>query len=403
MGLSAALRMALSALMVHKGRSTLTSLGIVIGTAAVIAMVAAAGGARQKLDERLDNVGKNLILVRAGARSTNGTLTDLKPITNEDAELLRRRFRGKIQGVVEFQASMRVAATRTRSCTTMVGGTNPDMQVVRAWTVRHGRFLTEDDLNKQAAVCVLCATVREKLFPDLDNPVGQKIRVDHLQLLVVGTVEPKGRSPIGGDQDDQIFLPLTTFQRKLVNHESLSLILTSVADMAQLDTVKEEMIAVLREKRRVKEGQEDFDVSSVQEMASIAVLMSSTMHVLAIMIASISLIVGGIGIMNIMLVSVTERTREIGIRMAIGATPADVLIQFLIEAVVLALLGGAIGVSLGLAAAGALAWLANWPVIVDYPMIALAFGVSAAVGVFFGFYPAHKASRLDPIEALRHE
>ncbi|MCI0681704.1 MAG: ABC transporter permease [Gemmataceae bacterium] len=403
MGILSAINMALAALLVHKGRTALTSLGIVIGTGAVIAMVSAAGGARQKLDERLDNVGKNLILVRAGARSSSGTLTDLKPITNEDANLLRRHLKNLVHGIVEVQAIVRVAATRTRSCATMICGTNSEMRRVRAWVVRHGRFITDEDLKKQANICVLCATAHDKLFPGMANPVGQRVRVDNLYLRVVGTLEPKGRSPVGGDQDDQIFVPLTTVQKKLDDAERLSLILTSVKDMSQLDKTKDEMIAVLRDKRRVKAGQEDFDVSTVQEMASIAVIMSSTMHFLAIAIASISLLVGGIGIMNIMLVSVTERTREIGIRMAIGATPFDVLTQFLIEAVVLSLIGGAIGVSAGLGTAYLLSWLFNWPVVVEYSMIGIAFGVSAGVGVFFGYYPAYRASQLDPIEALRHE
>src|SRR5262245_16362005 len=219
MGIFSAIKMALAALVVHKGRSVLTSLGIVIGTGAVIAMVSAAGGARQKLDERLDNVGKNLILIRAGARSTNGTLTDLKPITHEDAVLLRRRLHNKVHGVVEFQGIMRTASTGTRSWITMVGGTNPDMQSVRAWTVTHGRFIAEEDRKKQATVCVLCATALQKLFPDMPNPVGQKVRIDQLHVRVVGVVAPKGRSPIGGDQDDQIFLPLTTLQKKLVDGE----------------------------------------------------------------------------------------------------------------------------------------------------------------------------------------
>ncbi len=381
----------------------LTSLGIVIGTAAVIAMVSAGGGARQKLDERLDNVGKNLILVRAGARTPNGTVADVKPITNEDANLLRKHLRPYVHGVAEVQATIRLVGTRTRNCTTMIVGTSPDMKQVRGWVVQSGRFLAAEDLKKQATVCVLGETVRERLFPDTPDPVGQTIRVDHLQLRIVGIVAPKGRSPIGGDQDDQVFVPLNTMQRKLVGEESLGMILTSVDNTDKLDWTKEEIIRLLREKRHVKAGQEDFDVSTVQEMAELAVIITRTMQILIGIIASISLVVGGIGIMNIMLVSVTERTREIGIRMAIGATPADVLVQFLMEAVMLSLVGGLIGVSIGIGAAYALGHFAGWPVHIDYTMVAVSFLVSGGVGIFFGYYPALKASRLDPIEALRYE
>jgi putative ABC transport system permease protein len=403
MGFLAALRVALTALVVHKGRSVLTSLGIVIGTGAVIAMVSAAGGARQKLDERLDNVGKNLILIRAGARTNSGAVADVKPITNDEAMLLRKQLRHLLQGVAEVQATIRTASTRTRNHITMAVGTSPDMRKVRSWVVQYGRYLSDEDLKKQAAVCVLGQTVREKLFPDQVNPVGQLVRLDRLQLRVIGVVEPKGRSPIGGDQDDQIFVPLNTLQRKLVGEESLSMILTSVDDMSKLDKAKDEVLRIMREKRRVKEGQEDFDVSTVREMAELAVIITSTMQVLIGVIASISLLVGGIGIMNIMLVSVTERTREIGVRMAIGATPGDVLTQFLIEAILLALVGGLLGVVLGIGAAVSLAWFAGWPMYIDYPVVVLSFLVSGGVGVFFGYYPALKASRLDPIEALRYE
>ncbi len=403
MNLLTAIQMSVNALILHKGRSTLTSLGIIIGTGAVISMVSAAGGARQKLDERLENVGKTLIIIRAGSRTQNGTLADIKPLTNDEAEILRKRLRNQTTGLAEVQATIRPVSTRTRNCVTMVVGTSPDMQKVRNWVVLHGRFLTAEDLKKQAAYCVLGHTVREKLFPDNPNPVGQIVRVDSLQLRVIGVLEAKGRSPIGGDQDDQIFLPLNTLQRKLVGVESLSMLLTSVQSVDDLAKTKDEITRILREKRRVKKGLEDFDVSSVQEMAEIAIVMTRTMQFLIGIIASISLVVGGIGIMNIMLVSVTERTREIGIRMAIGATPGDILTQFLIEAVMLSLLGGVIGITLGIGAAAALAWAANWPVFIDFSMVVLSFGVSGGVGVFFGYYPALKASRLDPIEALRYE
>jgi putative ABC transport system permease protein len=216
-------------------------------------------------------------------------------------------------------------------------------------------------------------------------------------------LQAKGRSPIGGDQDDQIFLPLNTLQRKIVGDENLSMLLTSVDSVDKLEHTKQEITRILREKRRGKKGLEDFDVSSVQEMAEIAVVMTRTMQFLIGIIASISLVVGGIGIMNIMLVSVTERTREIGIRMAIGATPGDILTQFLIESILLSLLGGLIGISLGVGAAALLAWAAQWPIFIDYNMVFLSFAISGGVGVFFGYYPALKASRLDPIEALRYE
>jgi putative ABC transport system permease protein len=403
MNILTAFRIALNALFIHKGRSSLTSLGIIIGTGAVISMVSAAGGARQKLDERLDNVGKTLIVIRAGARTQNGTLADTKPLTNEDAALLRRALRQNTTGIAEVQATVRPVSTRTRNCITMVVGTSPDMKTVRSWVVAHGRFITDEDLKKQAAVCVLGQTVRERLFPDMPDCVGQVIRIDRLQVRVIGVLEPKGRSPIGGDQDDQIFLPLQTLQRKLVGDEILSMLLTSVDSVDKLEKTKEDVSNLLRDKRKVKRGLEDFDVSSVQEMAEIAVVMTRTMQLLIGIIAGISLVVGGIGIMNIMLVSVTERTREIGIRMAIGATPADILVQFLIEAVLLSLLGGLIGISLGVGAAVGLACVANWPIYIDYSMVALSFAISGSVGVFFGYYPALKASRLDPIEALRYE
>ncbi len=403
MGVLSAFRVALAALLVHKGRSILTSLGIVIGTGAVIAMVSAAGGARQKLDERLDNVGKNLILVRPGSRTQNGALADIKPLTNEDAAVLRKQLRHLLMGVAEVQPTIRAVSTRTNNCITMITGTGPEMRKVRSWLVEQGRFITEEDLKKQATVCVLGQTVREKLFPGQQNPLGQTVRVDRLALKVVGVLEPKGRSPIGGDQDDQIFVPLNTLQRKLVGEENLSMILTAVDSTDKLEKAKEGINRILRDKRKVKPGLEDFDVSSVQEMAELAVIMTRTMQILIGVIAGISLVVGGIGIMNIMLVSVTERTREIGIRMAIGATPADVLTQFLIEAVMLSLVGGLLGITLGAFAAIGLAWFADWPIFVDYHMVWLSFAISAGVGVFFGYYPALKASRLDPIEALRYE
>jgi len=299
--------------------------------------------------------------------------------------------------------SQRIVSTGTASTGTSIVGCTPEIQQVRQWNMRSGRFVSQEDVNSQAAVCLLGETVRRRLFGQQADPLGQMVRIGRLQVRVVGVLEEKGRSPTGADQDDQIFLPLTTLQHKLTGTEKLSAIVTATRSEAAVEVVKEEIMRVLRERRHLKPGSETFDVSSVREMADLADMVSRTLEMLVAIIASISLLVGGIGVMNIMLVSVTERTREIGIRMAVGATPTNVLAQFLVEAVVLALAGGVIGVVLGVGAAVVLAGAAGWPVVVSLLAVLLACGVSASAGVFFGFYPAWKASRLDPIEALRYE
>ena len=398
-----AIRVALGALLVHKGRSVLTSLGIVIGIGAVIAMVSAGDGARTLLDERLESVGKNLILIRPGSRTNQGMVADFSPLTVDDAKAIRQQATSQVTAVAETQVTQRPVSTSTAHVLSTVVGCTPDLQRVRSWQVDAGRFLNEDDMKKRATVCVIGHTVLDKLFPHNHDPVGQAIRIDQLEMRVVGVLEPKGRSPTGADQDDQIMIPLTTLQRKLVGDDRLSVILALARSEDVIDKARDEVERVLRERHHVKPGEETFDVSSVHEMAELAVVMTNTLQMLIAVIASISLIVGGIGIMNIMLVSVTERTREIGIRMAVGATAGNVLAQFLIEAAVLSLAGGLIGVTLGLAIAVFLAHLAGWPVVISPAVVLVACAVSGAVGIFFGYYPAWKASRLDPIEALRHE
>ena len=404
MSFFSAIRVALAALLVNKGRSMLTSLGIVIGISAVIAMVSAGSGARFKLDDRLESVGKNLILIKPGSRTQQGLVADFAPLKIEDAQAIRKQVGPLLVGVAESQMTQRIVSTAAGNHITLLVGTVPDVKRIRNWSMAYGRFFSDEEVNRVAPVCLLGQTIRKKLFPDKPDPVGEKVRVGQLQLRVVGVLAEKGRSPTGADQDDEIMMPITTIQRQVTGDYNVSLIVTAAKTEDLIDKAKDDITRVMRERHHIRAGAtDDFDISSVREMAELAVILTNTMQLLIAVIASISLIVGGIGIMNIMLVSVTERTREIGIRMAIGATPADVLIQFLIEAVVLALVGGIIGITLGIAGAIGLAQVADWPVVVQPSIVALAFLVAAAVGIFFGYYPALKASRLDPIEALRYE
>ncbi|HEV3204561.1 MAG TPA: ABC transporter permease, partial [Gemmataceae bacterium] len=398
------IRVALTALLVNKGRSMLTSLGIVIGISAVIAMVSAGSGARYKLDDRLESVGKNLILIKAGSRTQQGIVADYNPLKSDDAAAIRKQMGPLLVGVAESQFTQRIVSTPNINHGTLIVGSVPDLKRIRNWKLAYGQFYSEEDVKRLAPVCLLGQSVRKKIFPDRPDPIGETVRVGHLQLRVIGVLEEKGRSPTGADQDDQIFIPITTLQRKLTGDDSIAIIVTATKSEEMIEKAKGELIRVMRDRHHIKPGgTEDFDVSTVREMAELAVILTTTMQILIAIIASISLVVGGIGIMNIMLVSVTERTREIGIRMAIGATPGDVLIQFLIEAVVLALVGGIIGITLGIGGAVGLAEVANWPVVVQPPVVLVAFLVAAGVGIFFGYYPALKASRLDPIDALRYE
>jgi putative ABC transport system permease protein len=404
MGFFSALRVALAALVVNKGRSTLTSLGIVIGISAVIALVSAGDGARFLLDEKLDTVGKNLIIVRAGARTQQSMTADFTPLTHEDAAAVREQVGSMLVGVAELQLhqAFAVAGDSPPWKTSFVGCT-PDLARVRKWTLDAGEFFNDEDVKRLEKVCLIGQTVRKKLFPDDPNPLGKTLKLGPITLLVVGLLSEKGKSPLGADQDDQVFVPLTTLEQMVTGHRKLSLILTAPISEQFADRARAEITRVVREQHQLKEGNEDFDLQSVQEMAQLALVVTKTLQILIAVIASISLVVGGIGIMNIMLVSVTERTREIGIRMAVGATPADVLIQFLIEAVVLAMVGGVIGITLGMAAAMGMAKAIGWPLLISPSIVLLTFAVSGGVGVFFGYYPALKASRLDPIEALRYE
>jgi putative ABC transport system permease protein len=404
MTLSSTFRVAIDALRAQKGRSALTSLGIVIGVAAVIALVSAGEGARYKLDDRLATIGKALIIVRAGSRSNQMVVADFAPLTAGDADALRRQLGSLLGGVAEVQITQRIVVSRYAQMAAPIVGSSPDLQPVRSWEMSLGQFYSAEDIRRRAAVCLLGETVRKKLFPDIANPIGQTVRIDRTMFRVIGVLSPKGRSAAGSDQDDQILVPITTLQHRLVGEEKVNLIVTSARDEALLPRAQAEIDRVLRLRHKLKpDAPADFDVSSVQELTRLAVMLTAILQALSAVIASVSLLVGGVGVMNIMLVAVTERTREIGLRMAVGAKPADVLMQFLGEAVALSLFGGLIGVLLGIGGAAVLAVGLDWPLIVPLGAVVLAFAVTAAVGVAFGFYPAWKASRLDPITALRYE
>jgi putative ABC transport system permease protein len=404
MNIFSTMRIALTALLVNKGRSVLTSLGIVIGVGAVIAMVSAGNGFRDFLDNGLRRVGTNLIIIKGGGRTQQGIVTDPTTLSFEDAKAIRSKVGHLLQKVAETQMTQRIVSTRHVNHATVLVGSMPELREIRAWNMKRGQFYTKEHVANAASVCLLGHATWKKLFPDKPDPIGETVRVGNVQLRVIGVLEEKGRMPTGADQDDQIFLPVTTLQRKITGNDKLTIILTAAKSESQIAKAKDEIVKLMRERHQIKPGaKEDFDVSTVSEMANLAVIVTAAMQILIALMMGISLLVGGIGIMNIMLVSVTERTREIGIRMAIGATPANVLSQFLIEAIVLALVGGILGIVLGLASAVAVAHYVDWPLVIQPEMVIAAFLVAASIGIFFGFYPARKASRLDPIESLRYE
>ena len=388
----------------NKMRSALTMLGIVIGVACVIAMVAVASGASRSIQAQIDALGTNFLMIFPGTTTSSGArmFSGSSNLTVEDAAAIRADCPSVAYVSATARTSAQVVAGEL-NWATQIQGVDVDFPFIRSWNVSAGDFFTDADVRAATKVAVLGRTVADALFPAGDA-VGSTIRIKNVPFRVVGVLEKKGGSTMGQDQDDAIVAPYTTVMKRLEGRSRVGMILAAASSPDRVDEAQAEIETLLRQRHRIGPGQDaDFMIRSQEEMASTAAASSKTLSVLLGSVAAISLLVGGIGIMNIMLVSVTERTREIGIRMAIGAKGRHVLAQFLLEAVVLSVVGGLAGILLGVGASELIARYAGWPVALGAGPILMAFGFAALIGILFGFYPARRAAALDPIDALRFE
>jgi putative ABC transport system permease protein len=397
-----ALLLALRELRRNVMRSFLTMLGIIIGVSAVIILVTLGGGATKQVTQQISSLGSNLLMVTPGKMMGPGQSSGAAPFKLADAQALERDLTF-LKGVAPASGSSATAIYGSENWNTSVTGTTDRYFSITNRHIREGRAFTEAEARQGAAVCVIGETVRSKLFGKQD-PIGSKIRLKKLSCEVIGLLESKGQSTMGQDQDDLVVLPLRTFQRRLAGNDDVSIIQVSVKDGVSTDRAKRDIGMLMRSRRHLSASEEDnFNVMDLKEIANMLSGTTKMLTALLSAVAMVSLIVGGIGIMNIMLVSVTERTREIGTRLAIGALEREVLLQFLVEAIVLSSFGGIIGIVFALVTSVGLAHLMSMPLVINVPSIVVAFLFSAAVGVVFGYFPARKAAQLDPIEALRHE
>jgi putative ABC transport system permease protein len=399
------LRIALKALARNKLRAFLTMLGIIIGVGAVIAMVAIGEGAKSTIRAQIASLGTNVLIIMPGSSNQGGVRAGfgtVNTLVDGDARAIVREVRAAAYASPVLRRPEQLVAGNL-NWSSMVQGVAPEFQVIREWEIAEGRFLHDGDMESAAKVVVLGETVVRNMFGN-DSPIDTVIRIRNIPFRVVGVLAPKGQSGHGTDQDDTVMIPYTTMQKRLMRITWLQSIVVKVVSAERVQEAHDQITALLRQRHRIgPDREDDFNVRNLSDIAEAATTTARVMAVLLGSVASISLLVGGIGIMNIMLVSVTERTREIGIRMAVGARSRDIMLQFLVEAVVMAATGGCIGILLGIGSSELLKQWANWPTLVNPAIVIIAFLFSAAVGVFFGFYPAKKAANLDPIEALRYE
>jgi putative ABC transport system permease protein len=405
------LRIALRALQRNKLRAFLTMLGIIIGVASVIAMVAIGQGSKQSIQTQLSGMGSNMIIIRPNSNISAGArldATNVQTLTLDDVKALQKQA-PDLSAVSPMANAKGQAIYGNNNWPTTIQGVDPNyLTTIRQWPIQDGVAFTDRDVQTQSKVCLLGQTVITNLFPTGGSPVGKYIRFGNVPMLVIGTLASKGESAFGQDQDDVIIAPFTTVQRRILASANSTIFVQNIYASAVNETkttaASDEISNILRTTHRLKPSDEDdFAVRTMQELINTFSSTSQLLTVLLAVIAGISLLVGGIGIMNIMYVSVTERTREIGLRMSIGARGVDILLQFLTEAILISLTGGILGVLLGISSAWLVTFFLKWPTLVTESSIILSFLVCAVTGVFFGYYPAQKASRLDPIEALRYE